>query len=110
VVCCLIKFDSPDLRQMPRIYLATAAEIAEKLHEITDYFGGPALCEEYQVVDIYGARRIQSLPEKWRFSQPRIAELMRSPDAEKPLRFRFSASAVCAEANAAPLNCGPMVN
>ena len=108
VVCCLVKFDSPDLRQMARIYLASAAEIAEKLHEITDHFGGPALCEEYEVVDIDGARRVESLPEKWRFSQARITELMRSPDSEKPLRFCFSTSAARAEAK--PAACAPIMN
>ena len=99
---------------MPRIYLASAAEIAEKLHEITDHVGASSLCEEYEVTDTYGARRVESLPSKWRFSQARIAELMRSPEGEKPLRFRFSAAvqcSACAESKpAACLQCGPMMN
>ncbi len=114
VVCCLVKFESDDLRQTPRIYLARAAEIAEKLHEITAYFGFSVLCEEYEVVDAYGSRRLESLPEKWRFSQARISELMRRPAGETPLRFRFSAAAACASCAekkpAACLNCGPMMN
>ena len=114
VMCCLVKFESDDLRQTPRIYLARAAEIAEKLHEITEYFGFSALCEEYEVVDAYGLRRVESLPEKWRFSQARIAELMRRPEGETPLHFRYSAAAACAAcAESHPracLNCGPMMN
>jgi hypothetical protein len=114
VVCCLVKFESEDLRNTPRIYLARAAEVAEKLHEITEYFGAPALCEEYEIVDSYGSRRIERLPEKWRFSQVRVAELMRRPEGETSLRFRFSAAAACvacAETKpAACLNCGPMMN
>lgn len=114
VMCCLVKFESEDLRRAPRIYLARASEIADKLHEITEYFAFPALCEEYEVVDSYGSRRVESLPEKWRFSQARIAELMRRPESEKPLQFRFSAAtacAACAETKpAACLNCGPMMN
>ena len=79
VSCCLVKFESADLCQSPKLYLASAAEIAEKLHEIVDHVGVSALCEEYQVVDSHGSRRIESLPEKWRFSPLRIAELMRNP-------------------------------
>lgn len=114
VVCCLVKFESDDLRQTPRIYLARAAEIADKLHEITEYFGFSALCEEYEVVDSYGSRRVESLPDKWRFSQARTAELMRRPEAEPPLRFGFSTASACAAcAQSQPkacLNCGPMMN
>jgi len=114
VACCLVKFESPDLDRMPRIYLASAAEIAEKLHEITNHMGASSLCEEYEVTDSFGARRVESLPSKWRFSQARIAELMRSPEGEKPLQFRFSTATRCAEcAEAQPaacLKCGPMMN
>jgi hypothetical protein len=114
IACCLVKFESADLRQMPRIYLASAAEIAEKLHEITNHLGASSLCEEYEVTDSYGGRRVESLPSKWRFSQARIAELMRSPEGEKPLRFGFSAAVPCSECAesqpAACLNCGPMMN
>jgi hypothetical protein len=114
VTCCLVKFESADLGQSPKIYLASAAEVAEKLHEIVDNVGVSALCEEYEIVDTYGSRRIESLPEKWRFSQVRIAELMRAPEGEKPLRFRFSPAAQCTEcAQAQPaacLTCGPMMN
>jgi hypothetical protein len=101
VTCCLVKFESADLRQSPKIYLASAAEIAEKLHEIVDNVGVSALCEEYAIVDSCGSRRVETLPEKWQFSQVRIAELMRDPEANKPLRFGFSASMP---------QCAPMVN
>ncbi len=114
VTCCLVKFESPELRQMPRIYLASAAEIAWKLHEITEHLGESALCEEYEIVDSYGARRIESLPAKWLFSQTRIAELMRSPEGDKPLKFRISPAAACtacAEVQpAACVQCLPMMN
>jgi hypothetical protein len=114
IACCLVKFESAELHQMPRLYLASAAEIAEKLHEIAEQAGATALCEEYEVSDAYGARRIESLPAKWRFSQTRIAELMRHPEGERPLRFRFSAATrcvACADSQTADcLECGPMMN
>ena len=106
VACCLVKFESADLRQAPGIYLASAAEIAERLHDIVEHVGVSALCEEYAIVDTHGSRRIESLPEKWRFSQTRVADLMRSPEGEKPLQFGFSAAAkyaTCAEAQ--PVAC-----
>ena len=93
VACCLVKFESADLRQAPRIYLASAAEVAERLHDIVEQVGVSALCEEYAIVDTCGSRRIESLPEKWRFSQTRIADLMSSPEGEKPLHFPFPAAA-----------------
>jgi hypothetical protein len=106
VTCCLVKFESADLRQAPGIYLASAAEIAERLHDIVEHVGVSALCEEYAIVDTHGSRRIESLPEKWRFSQTRIADLMRSPEGEKPLQFGFSAPAKYAtRAEAQPVAC-----
>jgi len=106
MACCLVKFESADLCRSPRIYLASAAEIAERLHEIVEHVGVSALCEEYAVVDTCGSRRIESLPEKWRFTQTRIADLMRSPENEKPLQFGFSAVARYANrADAQPAAC-----
>lgn len=86
-ICCLVKFESADLKTMPRIYLASAVEIADRLHEITEQFGESLLCEEYEIVDSYGARKVESLPPKWRFSYGRITELMTSPEREAPLHF-----------------------
>jgi len=94
VACCLVKFESADLLNVPRLYLASAAEVAEKLHEIAENVGASVLCEEYEMTDAQGERRTQSLPAKWRFSQTRIAELMRRQKGE-PVQFRFSATAVC---------------
>ncbi len=114
VACCLVKFQSPELNEMPRIYLASAAEIAEKLHLITEHIGESALCEEYEVVDSYGSHKVESLPAKWQFSQARIAELMHSPEGQKPLQFRFSAVAKCVECAkiqpASCVQCLPMMN
>lgn len=112
-VCCLVKFESHELRQSPRIYLASAAEIAERLHDIVENLGVSALCEKYEVVDSLGSRRIESLPAKWCFSEARIADLMQSLEEEKPPRFHFSPvakRAECAETHPAPrLNFGPMM-
>src|SRR4051794_2074537 len=54
VACCLVKYESADLRQPPRIYLASAAEIAERLPDIVENLGVSALCEEYPVMGSFG--------------------------------------------------------
>ena len=110
IACCLVKFESADLHEMPRLYLASAAEVAEKLHEIAEQVGVTVLCEEYETTDAHGAHRTESLPAKWRFSQTRIAELMRRPEADPALRFGFSAAARCVPQLSARLEYVPMVN
>lgn len=95
MTCCLVHFDSADLSGMPRIYLASGAEVAEKLHRNTELLGDSALYEEYELTDGDGNHTVESLPPQWRFSQARIAELMAM--AGKPqLHFRFSEAAHCA--------------
>ncbi|HWG20835.1 MAG TPA: hypothetical protein VG225_09915 [Terracidiphilus sp.] len=75
VTCCLVQFEEADLSRMPRIYLASAAEIAEKLHQSADRLGDSALYEEYEEADGNGLHRVESLPAGWRFSAARVAEL-----------------------------------
>ena len=99
---------------MPRLYLASAEEVAEKLHEVTEQVGATVLCEQYETTDAHGAQQTRSLPANWRFSQARIAELMRRPEGEKRLEFLFSTAARCvAGPDPRPstrLECRPMVN
>lgn len=64
IACCLVEFDVSNLDNMPGIYLATAAEIAVLLHENVNAAGE------------LGLRRHGSLPQGWRFSDERIAEVM----------------------------------
>ena len=114
VTYCLVQFESGDLNRMPRIYLASAVEIAAKLHESVEQLGDPALYEQYEMEDGSGRHAVETLPARWRFSHARIAELMNSPEGKPPLDFRFSEAASCkacaAEQPAACLNCLPMMN
>jgi hypothetical protein len=112
--CCLVRFSSADLDRIPRIYLASAHEIAEKLHESTEQLGDAALYEEYAVTDPDdGSQTIENLPEEWLFSPARIQELLQAPVHHGPLRLRFSSSSKCdpcaAEKSAACLKCLPMM-
>ena len=116
VVCCLVQFETSNLTGMPRMYLASAAEVARTLHESTDKLGDSALYEQFEIMEASGAQTVESLPERWRFSQGRIAELMEgaSRPGQPPVAYRFSEAAQCmgcAEAQpAACLNCLPMMN
>ena len=89
VTFCLVQFELPDLKMMPRLYLATAAEIAARLHESVDTLGDTALYEEYEIQDGTGRNSVERLPARWRFSQERIAELMDAHETEG-LEYRFA--------------------
>lgn len=78
VLCCLVEFDSTNLNVMPRIYLASGQEVAEILHEKIDGLA----CAELGVEGLDVVHRLQTLPPSWRFSQARIAELMKKPGEE----------------------------
>jgi len=110
--CCLVHFDATNLNSMPRIYLASAAEVAEKLHENVDAAGEIALRTSVGNSGI--ASREESLPRRWRFSQERITELMSAPKGQGPVEFRISESDRCREcAEVHPAKCAkclPMMN
>jgi hypothetical protein len=108
---CLVQFDSCDLISTPRIYLASAADIATRLHESVDMLGDIALYEQFEVQDANGRHTVETLPEHWRFSQNRIAELMDTSEGKEALGFRFAEAAACgADQPAARVDCLPMVN
>ena len=114
VTYCLVQFESADLSRMPRIYLASAGEVAAKLHESVEQLGDTALYEQYELEDGSGRHTVEALPAQWRFSQQRIAELMDAPERKAPLRYRISEAAACAAcaatSPAACVNCLPMMN
>jgi hypothetical protein len=113
VTFCLVQFELADLSRMPRIYLATAADIAARLHESVETLGDTALYEEYEVEDGEGRHTVETLPAQWRFSQQRIAELMEAPEVRAAVEFRFNdvaACSACAASESACLDCLPMMN
>lgn len=80
VKCCLVEFEAIVLHQLPRLYLATAKEVAEALHEKIDQLA----CEELGRLGLDVVHRTQALPAAWRFSQERIAQLMEQGPNEQP--------------------------
>lgn len=76
-VCCLVQFEGVAINQLPRIYLASPAEIAEKMSETVDRLGHCMLYEQYTwTARDSGLDSMEMLPSKWRFSPERIEELM----------------------------------
>jgi hypothetical protein len=81
---CLVQFEGVSLNQLPRIYLATPAEIAQKLRSTAERLGDPVLYEQYEWTSPEtGFSSIEALPSSWLFSHERIGELM-APQAAPP--------------------------
>jgi hypothetical protein len=76
-VYCLIQFDGVGLNQMPRIYLATPAEIARRMREAAERTGEPYLYEQYQwATEDSEMTSMEALPSSWLLSMERIQELL----------------------------------
>ena len=77
IIFCLVQFKDCGLSDMPRIYLATPNEIAEKLKISSKGKGGSILYENHVwTKKAHGYGTIEKIPEKWRFSSERIIELI----------------------------------
>jgi hypothetical protein len=75
--CCLIQFKDVSIGELPRIYLASPQEVAQKLRGAAMGRGDTTLYEECEW--IYPGDRAgtaDKLPAEWRFSQQRIEELL----------------------------------
>jgi len=81
----LVQFEGVSLNQLPRIYLATPAEIACRMRECAERLGEPVLLEQYEWTSAEtGLTQIEALPSSWLFSPERIQELL-FPQAAGPL-------------------------
>jgi hypothetical protein len=76
-VYCLVQFEGVSLNQLPRIYLATPADIARRMRESAERTGQPVLQEQYDWTSPEtDATSIEALPSNWLFSMVRIEELL----------------------------------
>jgi hypothetical protein len=76
-VFCFVQFEEVDLGEMPRIYIATAEEVAECLK--THHFGATTgvLVEEWTRVSGPYKGKTQKIPDEWEISRERINEMFR---------------------------------
>jgi hypothetical protein len=76
-VYCLVQFEGVSLNQLPRIYLATPGEIAQRMKESAERTGEAVLHEQYDWTSPEsGFTAIEALPSTWLFSTERIHELL----------------------------------
>ena len=76
-VYCLVQFEDIPLNQLPRIYLASPVEIAQRLRESAERLGDPVLYEQYEWVSPEtGSTAVEALPSSWLFSDERVHELV----------------------------------
>lgn len=76
-VYCLVQFEDVALNQLPRIYLATPMEIAQRMRESAERLGDPVLYEQYEWTSPEtGYTSIEALPSGWLFSDDRIHDLV----------------------------------
>jgi hypothetical protein len=74
---CLVQFEGVSLNQLPRIYLATPAEIARRMRETVERKGEPVLYEQYDWTSAdTGFTAVEALPSSWMFSMERIQEVL----------------------------------
>jgi hypothetical protein len=75
-VCCLVQFSRVAIDEMPRIYLALPAEVAQIMRETADHIGRCVVRESYEWTRPDGSTDIETLPSSWRFSPERVEELL----------------------------------
>ena len=77
MVFCLVQFNNVPLDHMPRVYLATPLEVAQRLRKTAKGRGDTILYKEHVwSARAYGAGSIEHIPESWRFSIERIEHLL----------------------------------
>lgn len=76
-VFCLVQFGGVRLHEMPRLYLATPLEIAQRLRATSKGRGDSVLHERQTwTTRAHGAGTVDEIPEGWRFCEQRINELL----------------------------------
>jgi hypothetical protein len=75
-VLCVVQFLDIDTTQMPRIYLATPAEVADRLRATVKGRGATILYERHEWgARARGAGTVEEIPVAWAFSPERIDQL-----------------------------------
>jgi hypothetical protein len=76
-VLCFVQFKGVSLDGLPRVYLATPAEVGQRLRETASGRGDTILYEEHS----WGPRAkaagtVERIPDSWRFTAARVEELL----------------------------------
>jgi len=76
VTYCFIQLQGVALGEMPRAYLATVVEVAAQMKHARNGHGQTILYENYAYKKGLGVGCTDCLPEHWRFSKRRVADLL----------------------------------
>jgi hypothetical protein len=75
-IFCLVQFKDTALLEMPRVYLATPAEIAKRLKQTANNRGDTILYErKIWSTRAFAAGTVDAIPEHWKFSVDRIEKM-----------------------------------
>jgi hypothetical protein len=78
---CLVQFKDVDFAAMPRVYLATPPEIAERLKAASGGRGDTILWENHTSGPrAAGAGTTEKIPESWRLSKARVEQIIQCGD------------------------------
>jgi len=87
-VCCLVQLDGVAIDELPRLYLATPREIAQRLRETEPGPGGLMLLDAAQRESAaQQAPAPNTIPASWKFSLKRIEEIAVSQEAASLLKL-----------------------
>jgi len=75
-VFCFVQFMGLKFDQLPRMYLASAQEVAQKLRQAKNGQGDSVLNENWTFVRGRSAGITDKVPPNWSFSEQRIHELL----------------------------------
>lgn len=84
-ILCLVQFRGVDLLDLPRMYLATPIDIGNRLRQTANGRGDTILYEQHSWGPrAFAAGTIERIPEEWRFSEARLAQLLAAASCEAP--------------------------
>jgi hypothetical protein len=76
-IFCFVQFKGVGISELPRAYLATPIEVAQRMKETANGRGDTILYENHKWSErAFGAGTIDKLPDHWKFSCERVNKLM----------------------------------
>jgi len=89
-ILCFVQFKNIQVNEMPRIYLATPTEIAQRLKETAKGRGYTILYEDHTYVmkKAAGYGTTDKIPDAWKFSKERVAHLIGTTSNGKSIKLK----------------------
>jgi hypothetical protein len=76
-ILCFVQFKGVSIGELPRVYLATPTDVAQRLKDTAKGRGDTILYEEHRWgATAYGAGTTEKIPERWGFSEARVEQLL----------------------------------